>query len=90
MQFLRKFQQSRMWSIVHYMIIVAKPDKGKGVVVVDRVRYIESMQNVISDRTKFQEISQPVHKFVIKIEDKINNFLRKLKNSKVLPDDLLL
>ena len=56
-------------------IVVSKPKKGKGVVIVDKVKYVESMQKIISDRTKFQEITQPMHKYVIKIEDKINNFL---------------
>ena len=56
-------------------------------VIVHKVRYVESMQKIISDRTKFHEITQPMHKYVIKIEDKINNFLRKLKNSKILSDD---
>ena len=56
-------------------------------VIVDKVRYVENMQKIISDSTKFQEIAQPMHEYVIKIEYKINNFLRKLKKSKILSDD---
>ena len=48
---------------------------------------MQSMQKIISVRTQFQEITQPIHKYVIKIENKINNFLRKLKKSRILSDD---
>ena len=60
-------------------IVVCKPDKGNGVVLDDKVRYVETMYSVISDQTKFKLITTPIHKFSMKIEDIINNFLRKLK-----------
>ena len=60
--------------------MVCKPDKGRGVVVVDKVNYLESMNSIISDNLRFSEIIEPIKKFSLKIEDKINNFLRKLKN----------
>jgi len=69
-------------------VIVCKPDKGNGVVLVDRCRYVQSMQSLISDTTKFVEIKEPIEKYTRKIEDKTNNFLRKLKNNDVLSDDL--
>ena len=55
-------------------IVVCKPDKGTGVVVVDKDRYVDSIQTIISDQSKFQEIILPIQKYVTKIEDKINNF----------------
>ena len=61
-------------------IMVCKPDKGRGVVVVDKVNYLESMNSIISDNLRFSEIIEPIEKFSLKIEDKINNFLRKLKD----------
>ncbi|KAF2356921.1 Reverse transcriptase domain, partial [Trinorchestia longiramus] len=42
------------------------------------------MTTIISDRSKFQLISEPIHNYALKIEDKINNFLRKLKDLKML------
>ena len=45
------------------------------------------MYSVISDQTKFKLITTPIHKFLMKIEDKINNFLQKLKKIKLLCDD---
>ncbi|KAF2347718.1 hypothetical protein FHG87_021527, partial [Trinorchestia longiramus] len=68
-------------------IIVSQPDKGHGVVIVDKNKYIESMTAIISDRSKFQLISEPIHSYTLKIEDKINNFLRKLKDLKMLSAD---
>ena len=60
-------------------IVVCKPDKGDGVVVVDKDRYVDSIQTIISDQSKFPEITLPIQKYVTKIEDKINNFVRNLK-----------
>ena len=69
-------------------IVVSRPDKGRGVVIVDRVNYLGSMNKIISDRSKFKLISEPIHQFSLKMEDKINNFLRKLKKSAVISDDV--
>ena len=68
-------------------IVVCKPDQGIGVVVVDNDRYVESIQSIISDLSKLQEITLPIHKYVTKIEDKINNFIRNFKSSKLLSDE---
>jgi hypothetical protein len=69
-------------------IVDSSPDKGKGVVIVDKCKYIDSLNQIVSDKTKFREISEPWNKFTLRIEDKINNFLRKLKSLKLLSDDL--
>ena len=37
-------------------IIVCKPDKGRGVVVVDKVNYLESMNSIISDNLRFPKL----------------------------------
>ena len=44
------------------------------------------MLGIISDRQKFNEIKDSIHSYSTRIEDKINNFLRKLKNLKLLSD----
>jgi hypothetical protein len=69
-------------------IVVTRPDKGRGLVILDRSKYRESLMKIVADKTKFTEISEPVHKFAQRVEDKINNFLRKLKNMKHLTDDI--
>ena len=63
-------------------IIVCKPDKGRAVVILDRQTYTNSIMSIISDHSKFTEIFDSISVFSMKIEHKINNFLRKLKNSK--------
>jgi hypothetical protein len=78
---LRKFASNRN-------IIVSRPDKGRGVVIIDKVRYLTSMTSLISDRTKFIEILDPIQKFTLRVEDKINNFLRKVKALKLITDDV--
>ena len=61
-------------------LIVTKPDKGRAVVLVDRARYEESMLQILSDRSKFKLISDPIYNFSVRVEDRVNNFLRKLKD----------
>ena len=61
-------------------IILCKPDKGRGVVLVDRSLYVEKMTTLISDGNKFSEICESIQTVSLRVEDKINNFLRKLKN----------
>ncbi|KAG1698807.1 hypothetical protein GQR58_005637 [Nymphon striatum] len=46
------------------------------------------MTDIISDPSKFSPINEPILKFSIKIEDKINNFLRKIKNLNLIPEEL--
>ena len=50
-------------------VIVTKPDKGRGVVVLDRNTYVNKINELISDRTKFELISAPVDRYTRKIED---------------------
>ena len=61
-------------------IVVTKPDKGKGVVLLNNETYLFSMNNIISDRTKFEQISLPLVKYTQIMEDKVNNFLHKVQN----------
>ena len=37
-------------------IIITKPDKGNGVVIISRLDYLNKMKNLISDTTKFKEL----------------------------------
>ena len=69
-------------------IIVSKPDKGKGVVIINKSDYMCSMDKIVSNDSKFLKVSENLSKFNLKIEDKINRFLLKLKNLNVLSTDL--
>ena len=62
-------------------LIICKPDKGNGVVLLDRKDYVDSMMNILNDQTKFRLIQHNIEKFSRQVEDKLNNFLRKVKGS---------
>ena len=64
-------------------IVILRPDKGSGVVVLNRRDYEKSIKNLINDKTKFKELSEDV---TIKRESKLQRFLRKFKNNKCLDD----
>ena len=70
-------------------IIISKPDKGRGVVIIDRVVYVEKMKEFLSNTSKFQVIHEPIDKFTRKIEDKLNNFIRKIKGTVNIPASTL-
>ena len=71
-------------------IIVCKPDKGRGVVLINKKKktYLSKMLEQISDRAKYEEICESIFKYTLRIEDKINNFLRKLKKSSILSENV--
>ena len=68
-------------------IIVCKPDKGQGVVILNKDDYENKITDILSDNSKFVEVNNSGEKLIIKNEDQLNNFLRKLKKSKVIGDD---
>ena len=43
---------------------------------------------ILSNISKFGDICEPIYKYTLKIEDKMNNYLRKLKNLKLLSGDV--
>ena len=67
-------------------IIVTRPDKGKGVVILDREHYVEKVTHLLSDRSKFCLIKDPLHKLLLSVEDKVNRLLTKLKKSYTISD----
>ena len=62
-------------------IVILRPDKGSGVVVLNRRDYEKLIKNLINDKTKFKELSEYV---TIKRESILQRFLRTLKNNKWL------
>ena len=60
-------------------IVILQPDKGNGVVVLDRTQYDNAIKEIISDKTKFKELPKDV---TIKQEAKLQKFLQTLKNEK--------
>ena len=60
-------------------IVILRPGKGNGVVVLNRTQYDNAIEEIISDKTEFKELPEDV---TIKREAKIQRFLRTLKNEK--------
>ena len=57
-------------------IVICSPDKGRGVVLLDRVDYIDKMMAILSDSTKILRMHcDDVLGLTVRLEDKINNFL---------------
>ena len=57
-------------------IIITKPDKGNGVVIVNKLDYLNKMKLLVSDETKFKKLTQNPTK---SREDSLISYLRKLR-----------
>ena len=65
-------------------LVITKPDKGNGVVILDRSKYNDVILKIISDKTKFEEIaSDPT----FKRESSLQRYLRKLKQKNFFTDE---
>ena len=67
-------------------LVICRPDKGKGVVLMDRDKYNEKMHQILSDTTKFCEVGPPEFSLIFKTEDKINRTLKQLKDDSYISD----
>ena len=61
-------------------IIITRPDKGNGVVILDRKLYDEPIEEIISDTSKFEKLNEDP---TLKREASLQCFLRKLKQKKL-------
>ena len=57
-------------------IVIVKPDKGSGVVILDRQDYSKMILDILSDSSKFQKLN---HDPTVKREGSLQRFLLKLK-----------
>ena len=64
-------------------ITICKPDKGNGVVILDRKQYDEAIMDLISDHSKFEQLIEDPTK---KREGSLQRFLRKLKKEEFLSE----
>ena len=56
--------------------MIIRPDKGNGVVVMDRVIYNQQMYALLSDKNKFKKLSEDPTKL---LEGQLQRYLRELK-----------
>ena len=65
-------------------LVVCKSDKSNNVVLMDRTDYVQKVYNILTDQSKFRKLSHDIYHDTIKIEDKINRFLRKIKDLNII------
>ena len=69
-------------------IVVLKPDKGNGVVLLDRSDYDAKMCSILSDSSKFKLLSEDPLRITQKREENLRSYLRGLKNNGTLPNSV--
>ena len=74
-------------------LVICRPDKGRGVVLMDRLEYVNKMNSILTDPNKFKIIDSDnwlLH--TLRQEDKVNKLIHKFKKdgiiSKSLAEDL--
>ena len=61
-------------------ILISKPDKGNGVVILNRSDYIHKMHDILKDSSKFSRCDKDIFLSLLHNEDKLNRLLRALKS----------
>ena len=69
-------------------IFVMKPDKGNGVVILNRYDYYSKMEMILDETSKFKLLEQDPVQMTFKRENKVRRFLSKLKVDNVINDEL--
>ena len=68
-------------------LIIQKSDKGNSIAIIDKSNYLEKMQNILPDSSKFTQVSVAEDKqlnFIVNVEKHITDLLKDLKNSEVI------
>lgn len=65
-------------------IVVCRPDKGRGVVLMDKTDYNNKMDAILSDHTKFKKMDIDMFKLSLQQEDKINRFVNQLFKDEII------
>ena len=70
-------------------LVITKPDKGSGVVILSKSDYVSKMADVLKDESKFIEIGPAdTNDRTHIIEDKFISFLKELHDSKKIDEEL--
>ena len=65
-------------------ILITRPDKGRGTVVMNRNDYIKKVEQILSDTSKFKVIKEDIFKLITRLEDKLARLLRKLSKLNII------
>ena len=68
-------------------ITISRPDKGKGIVIMDKEEYIKKVNLILDDLSKFQKLEEDPFSLITKAEDKLQRFLRTLLKEKIITKD---
>ena len=70
-------------------LVICRPDKGLGVVLLDKNDYVNKMYNILNDTSKFKKIenTDPLL-YTLRNEDKVNYRIRKLKKEGTISENL--
>ena len=70
-------------------IHIMEPDKGNGIVIVNRNEYIEKVEKILSDPSKFEKLLSDPLKESLRHEKHLRNFLLYLKKQNIIDDSFL-
>ena len=65
-------------------IVITKPDKGNGVVILDKLDYVSKMNTILSDPTKFTPFRGDIYKKIIALQDGLNRQIESFKKLDLL------
>ena len=68
-------------------IVITKPDKGRGIVLLDKSTYIQKVQKILADTTKFRKVTEEPIKIIHRLQLKLNNFISKLVKTGIINRD---
>ena len=67
-------------------LVITKPDKGKGTVILNKRDYTLKMSTILADQSKFECIGSPTFQPIFRIENRNNRFLKSLKDRNIIND----
>ena len=62
-------------------LLITKPDKGRGVVLMNKCDYDDKIHIILDDTTKFKYLSIDLESHLLKLEDKLNRILRDIRSN---------
>ena len=68
-------------------IFITRPDKGKGTVILDKKEYIDKVESILSDKSKFKEILEDPFKVITRLEDRLARLLRTFLKKEIISKD---
>ena len=55
-------------------------------VLLDKDMYLSKMNKLVSDASKFEKLCDPVDRYTVRMENKVNRLLRKLEDCDAISD----